>query len=322
MVKFGKEFYGKIWPRRVPRERNPRNASRQSARIRLMPWTPIIMQDWRIRIWRTYRGGFGPRVDRERGVAEGRGGEVAQGCKTPWNYQQSLPSPCGWMGGTDSVHSAPLDHRPTGYLSCLLVYEIQHCYLAPHRRVLGTVRPLVSAEFPTLKGRVLVRDFTVTYPRFFLPCTIVFNQAGRHVLERENLRELDERISRVLENTFAKILLEETVCNNKWEFFRGFYLSSLLEVYRRRIKSTKSSPYRLIWISLINYSLTFPIVSLDNKTKLVNIEIPRRKLRGISIYKNVREFDTWSVNYSKKRFEYNHRRLNYLITGHERGMEV
>lgn len=187
MVKFGKEFYGKIWPRRVPRERNPRNASRQSARIRLMPWTPIIMQDWRIRIWRTYRGGFGPRVDRERGVAEGRGGEVAQGCKTPWNYQQSLPSPCGWMGGTDSVHSAPLDHRPTGYLSCLLVYEIQHCYLAPHRRVLGTVRPLVSAEFPTLKGRVLVRDFTVTYPRFFLPCTIVFNQAGRHVLERERV---------------------------------------------------------------------------------------------------------------------------------------
>lgn len=145
--------------------------------------------------------GFGQRrEDREGSGRESEGG-MAQGCKTPWNYQQSLPSPCGWMGGTDSVHSAPLDHRPTGYLSCLLVYEIQHCYLAPHRRVLGTVWPLVSAEFPTLKGRVLVRDFTVTYPRFFLPCTIVFNQGGRGVLdpppererERENSRELDER---------------------------------------------------------------------------------------------------------------------------------
>lgn len=98
------------------------------------------------------------------GVPEG----VAQGCKTPWNYQQNLPSPWGWLGGTDSVHSAPLDHWPAGYLSCLLVYEIQHCYLAPHRRVLGTVWPLVSGEFPTLKGRVVVHDCNVTYPRFFL----------------------------------------------------------------------------------------------------------------------------------------------------------
>jgi len=43
--------------------------------------------------------------------------------------------------------------RPAGYLSCLLVYEIQHCYLAAHRGVAGAVRPLVSGEFPTLKGR-------------------------------------------------------------------------------------------------------------------------------------------------------------------------
>lgn len=139
--------------------------------------------------------GFGQRrEDREGSGRESEGG-MAQGCKTPWNYQQSLPSPCGWMGGTDSVHSAPLDHRPTGYLSCLLVYEIQHCYLAPHRRVLGTVWPLVSAEFPTLKGRVLVRDFTVTYPRFFLPCTIVFNQGGRGVLDPPPEREREREFS-------------------------------------------------------------------------------------------------------------------------------
>lgn len=172
-----------------------------------MPWTPIIMQHWRIRIWRTYRGGFGPRVD----LGEWqRGGEgVAQGCKTPWNYQQSLPSPCGWMGGTDSVHSAPLDHRPTGYLSCLLVYEIQHCYLAPHRRVLGTVWPLVSAEFPTLKGRVLVRDFTLTYPRFFLPCTIVFNQGGRSALDP--LGESIVNRTREYRVCFAEISFEEAI---------------------------------------------------------------------------------------------------------------
>lgn len=85
----------------------------------------------------------------------------------------------GWLGGTDSVHSAPLDHRPAGYLSCLLVYEIQHCYLAPHRRVLGTVWPLVSGEFPTLKGRVAVHDCAVTYPRFFPHRgAIVLDQAG------------------------------------------------------------------------------------------------------------------------------------------------
>lgn len=49
----------------------------------------------------------------------------------------------GWVdGGTDSVHSAPSrNRRPGGYLSCLLVYEIQHCYLAPHRgSSLGAVR--------------------------------------------------------------------------------------------------------------------------------------------------------------------------------------
>lgn len=89
-----------------------------------------------------------------RGVAEGRGGGWLRDARHREITSRVSPSPCGWMGGTDSVHSAPLDHRPTGYLSCLLVYEIQHCYLAPHRRVLGTVWPLVSAEFPTLKGLV------------------------------------------------------------------------------------------------------------------------------------------------------------------------
>jgi hypothetical protein len=58
-------------------------------------------------------------------------------------------------GGTDSVHSRRPRKPPSsgGYLSCLLVYEIQHCYLAAHRGVPGAVRPLVSGEFPTLKGR-------------------------------------------------------------------------------------------------------------------------------------------------------------------------
>lgn len=79
------------------------------------------------------------------------------------------------MGGrwTERTLSTPRPrnhHRPGGYLSCLLVYEIQHCYLAPHRGVLGAVRPVVvSGEFPTLKGRVPVRDYALTYPRFFLP---------------------------------------------------------------------------------------------------------------------------------------------------------
>lgn len=88
------------------------------------------------------------RCNEEEGVG------VAQGCKTPWNYQQSLPSPEGWAVERTLSTPRPRNYRPGGYLSCLLVYEIQHCYLAPHRGVRRTVWLVVSGEFPTLKGYV------------------------------------------------------------------------------------------------------------------------------------------------------------------------
>lgn len=81
----------------------------------------------------------------------------------------SHPRRDGWAAERTLSTPRPRNRRPGGYLSCLLVYEIQHCYLAPHRGVLGAVRPVVSGEFPTLKGRVPVRDYALTYPRFFPP---------------------------------------------------------------------------------------------------------------------------------------------------------
>lgn len=140
-----------------------------------MPWTPIIMQEWRVRIWRTYRGGFGPRVD----LGEWqRGGEgVAQGCKTPWNYQQSLPIPVwvdGWNGLCPLRALGPPSNR---------VFVLSPC-LWDSTLLFGTApessRYRVAASFRRVsyfkRPGVLVRDFTLTYPRFFLPSTIVFNQ--------------------------------------------------------------------------------------------------------------------------------------------------
>lgn len=79
----------------------------------------------------------------------------------------SHPQRGGWAAERTLSTPRPRNHCPGGYLSCLLVYEIQHCYLAPHRGVLGAMRPVVSGEFPTLKGRVPERDYVLTYPRFF-----------------------------------------------------------------------------------------------------------------------------------------------------------
>lgn len=73
----------------------------------------------------------------ERETRKGVGQGLAQGCKTPWNYQQSLSCPGGWESGwwnglcPLSLYVSPRAKPTSGYLSCLLVYEIQHCYLAP-----------------------------------------------------------------------------------------------------------------------------------------------------------------------------------------------
>ena len=45
----------------------------------------------------------------------------------------SHPRRGGWAVERTLSTPRPRNRRPGGYLSCLLVYEIQHCYLAPHR---------------------------------------------------------------------------------------------------------------------------------------------------------------------------------------------
>lgn len=104
-------------------------------------------------------------------TAGGRGGEgeLRDARHREITSRVSHPQRGGWAVERTLSTLRPRNHCPGGYLSCLLVYEIQHCYLAPHRGVLGAMRPVVSGEFPTLKGRVPVRDYVLTYPRFFPP---------------------------------------------------------------------------------------------------------------------------------------------------------
>lgn len=80
--------------------------------------------------YRVTRTCFAWRRDVE-GKEERGGSEMQDTVKLP----TESPIPGGVGGRRNGL--CPLralgTRRPAGYLSCLLVYEIQHCYLAPHR---------------------------------------------------------------------------------------------------------------------------------------------------------------------------------------------